>query len=104
MLSSADPAEAVAYFEDAISSNTALFTARSNLALVRSARRDYSLPVVPFAQIERARLRHTVALGATKQGDVAMGRGLLQDSLDTHPQHFEPAARTLAALSRDVTT
>jgi hypothetical protein len=51
-----------------------------------------------MTQIERAELLHTLALTAIKQGDVAVGKGLLQDAIDTHPQHFEAAVRSLAAL------
>jgi hypothetical protein len=51
-----------------------------------------------MTQTERAQLLHTAALAAIKQGDADMGRSLLQDALDTHPQHFEPAARALEAL------
>jgi hypothetical protein len=33
-----------------------------------------------------------------KQGDITVGKGLLQNAVDTHPQHFEAAVRSLAAL------
>jgi len=33
-----------------------------------------------------------------KQGDITVGKGLLQNAIDTHPQHFEAAVRSLAAL------
>jgi len=33
-----------------------------------------------------------------KQGDVAIGRGLLQEAVETHPQHFDEAVRSLRAL------
>ena len=55
------------------------------------------------AQIERAQLLYTVALAAIKQGDVATGRGLLKEAIDTHPQHFEAASRSLKALEANVT-
>lgn len=98
-LSRGDPAAAERLFLEALEHDPSLFTAKNNLALARSARRDYSLPVIAMTQTERAELLHTMALGAIKQGDVAIGRGLLQDSLETHPRHYEPAARALAALS-----
>jgi hypothetical protein len=41
---------------------------------------------------------HTLALAAVKQGDVTIGKSLLQDAVDTHPQHFEEASRALQAL------
>jgi hypothetical protein len=31
---------------------------------------------------------------------VEIGRQLLQDAIDTHPQHFEEAVRSLRALDR----
>ncbi len=102
-LTRGDPAAAERLFTRALSHDPTLFTAKNNLVLARSAQRDYSLPVLPTSQTDRARLLHTMALGAIKQGDVAIGRGLLRESLDTHPQHFEPAARALAALSSTVT-
>jgi len=54
--------------------------------------------VVEMTQIERAELLYTMALAAIKQGDVAVGKDLLQQAVDTHPQHFEAAARSLAAM------
>ncbi len=51
-----------------------------------------------MTQVERAELLHTAALAAVKQGDVAIGKGLLQEAIDTHPQHFEAASRSLRAL------
>ncbi len=102
-LARGDPAAAEPLFAEALSHDPSLFTAKNNLVLSRSARRDYSLPVIPMTQSERAQLLHTMALGAIKQGDVSIGQGLLREALDTHPQHFEPAARALAALSANVT-
>jgi hypothetical protein len=53
-------------------------------------------------QTERAQLLHTLALSAIKQGDVSTGKGLLRDAIDTHPQHFEAAVRSLEALENNV--
>jgi len=85
-------------FTSAISQDSTLFTAKNNLVLARGAQRNYTLPVVPMDQTERAQLLHTMALSAIKQGDVETGKGLLRDAIDTHPQHFEAASRSLAAL------
>lgn len=85
-------------FSDAIRQDGSLFTAKNNLILARAAQRDYTLPVIPMEQSERAQLLHTMALSAIKQGDVETGKGLLQDAIDTHPQHFEAAVRSLRAL------
>jgi Flp pilus assembly protein TadD len=85
-------------FSDAIRQDPALFTSKNNLILARAAQRDYTLPVIPMDQTERAQLLHTMALSAIKQGDLETGKGLLREAIDTHPQHFEAAVRSLRAL------
>ena len=85
-------------FTDAIRHNDDLFTAKNNLVLARAAQKDYTLPVINMTQTERAQLLHTMALSAIKQGDVSTGTGLLREAIDTHPQHFEAAVRSLRAL------
>ncbi|MFP4450392.1 MAG: hypothetical protein ACLFP0_05620, partial [Rhodosalinus sp.] len=85
-------------FGEAIQQDPKLFTAKNNLVLARGAQGNYSLPVIPMSQEERAQLLHTLGLSAVKRGDVETGKGLFRDALETHPQHFEPAARSLAAL------
>ncbi|MCE8510660.1 tetratricopeptide repeat protein [Ruegeria pomeroyi] len=97
-LTRGDFAEAERLFGDAIRQDGNLFTAKNNLVLARSAQRNYTLPVVPMTQIERAQLLHTMALSAVKQGDITTGKGLLREAIDTHPQHFEDAVRSLRAL------
>lgn len=89
-------------FNEALTYDRDLFTAKNNLVLARGAQRNYELPVIQMTQIERAHLLHTMALAAIKQGDVAIGRGLLREAVDTHPQHFEAAARSLNALEANV--
>jgi Flp pilus assembly protein TadD len=85
-------------FGQAILNDSTLFMAKNNLVLARGAHRNYTLPVIPMVQTERAQLLHTLALSAIKQGDVETGKGLLRDAIDTHPQHFEAAVRSLRAL------
>ena len=85
-------------FAEALQHDSTLFTAKNNLVLARAAQRRYELPVVPMTQTERAELLHTMALAAIRQGDTAVGRALLSEAVDTHPQHFEAAALALAAL------
>ena len=51
-----------------------------------------------MTQTEQAKLLHTLALSAVKQGDVQIGEGLLRQAVATHPQHFEAAAKALSAL------
>jgi Flp pilus assembly protein TadD len=91
-------------FGDAIRSDPKLFTAKNNLVLARAAQRNYTLPVIPMTQIERAQLLHTMALSAVKQGDVETGKGLLREAIETHPQHFEAAVRALRALENNTTS
>ncbi|MEL6617565.1 MAG: tetratricopeptide repeat protein [Pseudomonadota bacterium] len=101
-LTRGDFADAERLFTDAIRQDSKLFTAKNNLILARGAQRNYQLPVIPMDQTERAQLLHTLGLAAVKQGDVQTGKGLLRDAIDTHPQHFEAAVRSLRALENNV--
>ena len=102
-LSRGDYAGAERLFTEAIQNDQSLFTAKNNLVLARGAQKKYSLPVIPSTQSERAQLLYTLGLSAVKQGDTTIGKGLLRDAIDTHPQHFEEASRSLAALEANVT-
>ncbi|MGR3270792.1 hypothetical protein DU478_15075 [Thalassococcus profundi] len=90
-------------FSDAIRQENDLFTAKNNLVLARGAQGNYVLPVVPMTQEERAQLLHTLGLAAVKRGDVETGKGLFREAVDTHPQHFEAAVRSLRALEENMT-
>ena len=85
-------------FIEALKNDATMFTAKNNLVLARGAQRKYDLPVVEMTQAERAELLYTLGLAAVKRGDVAVGRNLLEEAVETHPQHFEAAARSLEAL------
>lgn len=89
-------------FIEAITADRKLFTAKNNLVLARAAQKKYSLPVIPMDEEEKAQLMYTAGLSAVKQGDTDIGRGLLEDAIDTHPRHFEEAVRSLEALKRSV--
>ncbi|WP_439154734.1 tetratricopeptide repeat protein [Yoonia sp.] len=89
-------------FVDALRYNSDVFTAKNNLVLARGAQRNYTLPVVPMTQIERAQLLHTMALAAIKQNDVTIGKSLLNDAIETHPRFFPEAVRALEALDANV--
>jgi Flp pilus assembly protein TadD len=89
-------------FTQSLRYDSSRFTTKNNLVLARGAQRKYDLPVIDMSQIERAQLLHTLALSAIKQGDVTTGKGLLQEAIDTHPQHFEAASRALEALENNV--
>lgn len=97
-LTRGDFADAERLFGESIRQDETLFTAKNNLILSRGAQRNYALPVIPMTQTERAQLLHTLALSAVKQGDVETGKSLLRDAIQTHPQHFEEAVRSLRAL------
>ncbi|MEM0948624.1 MAG: tetratricopeptide repeat protein [Pseudomonadota bacterium] len=101
-LTRGDYRDAERLFGEALVYSPDLFTAKNNLVLARAAQRNYELPIVNMTQVERAQLLHTAALGAIKQGDVVMGKSLLRSALDTHPQHFEAAARSLSALESEI--
>ncbi len=90
-------------FSDAIRQDRTLFTAKNNLILARGAQGNYALPVIETTQVERAQLLYTLGLSAVKRGDTRIGKGLLRDAIDTHPQHFEAAVRSLRALDANVT-
>ena len=95
--------EAERLFVDALRHHKSMFTAKNNLVLARGAQRNYDLPVISMTQVERAQLLHTLALTAIKQNDVTIGKGLLREAIDTHPQHFADAVRSLRALEDNVT-
>lgn len=97
-------AESEKLFLEAITYDGKLFTAKNNLVLARAAQKNYSLPIIRMTQIEKAELLHTLAISAIKQGDVAIGRGLLEEAIDTHPQHFDAAVRALETLNRKIST
>jgi Flp pilus assembly protein TadD len=101
-LTRGDAAAAERLFADAVRQDDSLFTAKNNLAMARGAQGNYTLPVVPMTQTERAQLLHTLGLAAIKRGDVQIGKSLLRDALETHPQHFDAAARALQALETGV--
>ena len=98
MLTRGDHEGAERLFTEALTYDPDLFHAKNNLVLARAARGQYTLPLVQVTQVERAQLLHTMALAAVRRGDIDIGRGLLQDAIDTHPQHFEAAVTALRSL------
>ena len=101
-LTRGDNAGAEKLFNEALTYDPSLFTAKNNLVLARAKQRKYDLPVVRMTQTERSELLYSMALAAIKQGDISTGKGLLQQAIDTHPQHFEAAVRSLEALDANV--
>jgi Flp pilus assembly protein TadD len=90
-------------FGEALKYDRDLFTAKNNLVLARGAQGKYTLPIIPMTQTERAQLLHTMALSAVKRGDIITGKTLLKEAIDTNPQYFEAAVRSLKALENNVT-
>ena len=88
-------------FSEALTYDGGMFTAKNNLVLARAAQRNYDLPVIPMTQVERAQLLYTGALSAIMQGDINTGKSLLAQAVDTHPQYFEAAVRSLEALENE---
>jgi Flp pilus assembly protein TadD len=97
-LTRGDAAAAEGLFLQSLSYDPARFATKNNLVLARAVQRKYDLPVVRMTQVERAELTYTLALAAIKQGDISIGKTLLDQAVQTHPQHFEAAARSLDAL------
>ncbi|WP_284163577.1 tetratricopeptide repeat protein [Frigidibacter sp. SD6-1] len=102
-LTRGDYAGAEKLFTQALTYDPSVFTTKNNLVLARAAQRKYDMPIVSMTQAERAQLLYTAALSAIKQGDVATGRTLLQEAVDTAPQYFEEAQRALDTLDANVT-
>lgn len=103
-LTRGDAAGAEKLFTEALTYDPSLFTAKNNLVLARAAQRKYDLPVIRMTQTERAELLYSMALAAIKQGDISVGKGLLNQAIETHPQYFEAAVRSLNALDANVKT
>ncbi len=97
-LTRGDAAGAEKLFIQALTYDPGMFTAKNNLVLARAVQHNYDLPVVAMTQQERAQLLYTAGLAAVKQGDVAQGKLLLQQAVDTSPTYFEAASRSLKAL------
>ncbi|GGG82178.1 hypothetical protein GCM10011415_34790 [Salipiger pallidus] len=97
-LTRGDYAGAEKLFYETLRHDGSMFTAKNNLVLARGAQGNYTLPVLQMTQTERAELLNTLGLAAVKSGDVEIGKGLLRNAIETHPQHFESAATALAAL------
>lgn len=101
-LTRGDFAGAEKLFAEALTYDSSNFTTKNNLVLARAAQRKYDMPIVTMTQSERAELLYTAALTAIKQGDVTIGKGLLEDAVETSPKYFEQAARALETLNAGV--
>lgn len=99
-LSRGDAAGAEKLFKEALTYDPHRFTTKNNLVLARASQGKYELPVIQMTQSERAELLYTAGLAAVKRGDIAIGKTLLQDAIDTNPQYFAEADRALKALDQ----
>lgn len=99
-LTRGDFAGAEKLFAEALTYDNSNFTTKNNLVLARAAQHKYDMPIVTMTQSERAEMLYTAALTAIKQGDVTIGKGLLEDAIETSPKYFEQAARALETLNK----
>ncbi|MCF6306073.1 MAG: tetratricopeptide repeat protein [Rhodobacteraceae bacterium] len=86
-------------FREALRSDPNLTTAKTNLVIVRALDGNYRLPVIPMNEPERAVLLFEIARIAIQRRDCDVAAGLMQEAIDTHPQHFEAAVAALEALN-----
>ncbi|MBL1435136.1 MAG: tetratricopeptide repeat protein [Rhodobacteraceae bacterium] len=89
-------------FRQALRADPSLFRAKVNLVQTRALRGEYQLPVIPMNDEERALLYYEAAKVAVHKGDRDIGRGLLQEAIDSHPRHFAAAVDALNALTSSV--
>ncbi len=97
-MSRGDFDSAISTFEQALSYDARLFNAKNNLAIARGLKGDFSLPLVPMTDEEKAIILNNLGLIALRKGDERMARGLFAAAVDTHPRHYEAAAGRLAKL------
>lgn len=97
-MSRGDLSAASATFNRALSYDSSLFNAKNNLAIVRGLQGEYSLPLVPLSDEEKAILLNNLGIIAMRQGKEDVARGLFAAAVDAHPQHYQAAADKLAVL------
>jgi Flp pilus assembly protein TadD len=97
-MSRGDLTGATATFKRAVSFDSRLFGAKNNLAIVRGLQGEFSLPLVPLTDEERAILLNNLGIIAMRKGDEQVARGLFAAAIEAHPQHYASAADKLAAL------
>ncbi|MGB0497205.1 MAG: tetratricopeptide repeat protein [Rubricella sp.] len=89
---------AIGTFREAIILDPDSFEPKNNLTIARGLQGNFTLPVIPMTETERAQLFHNLALVALRQNEVDIAKGLLRAAVDAHPRHFPAAADKLAAL------
>lgn len=69
---------------------------------MRGLQGQYTLPLVPLTDEEKAILLNNLGIIAMRQGDERMAKGLFAAAVELHPQHYSGAADRLAALEANV--
>lgn len=95
-------AEAERLFERALSYDSTLFNAKNNLAIARALQGNYTLPIVPMTDKERATILNNLGVIAVRNNDVRAAKGLFAAAVDAHPQHYPGAASRLASLEQTI--
>lgn len=90
------------YFQEAITFDPKMFSAKNNLVTARARKKNYRLPVIPMSELEEAQLLYNSGIIAVRQGDVDVGRGLFELAVETHPQHFQEASDALNSLQSNI--
>ena len=101
-MSRGDLPAAARTFERAVSYDSTLFTAKNNLAIVRGLQGEFTLPIVPLTDQERAIVLNNLGIIAMRQGDERLAKGLFAAAVDASPQHYSGAADRLATLEANV--
>ena len=89
-MSRGDLSTAAATFTRAVSFDPRLFSAKNNLAIVRGLQRDYSLPLVPLEDEERAIMLNNLGIIAMRQGDERIAKGLFAAAVRSHRRYDQP--------------
>jgi Flp pilus assembly protein TadD len=101
-MSRGDLAAATKTFERAVSYDSTLFSAKNNLAIVRGLQGEFTLPLVPLTDEEKAILMNNLGIIAMRKGEERVAKGLFAAAVQAHPRHYDAAADRLAALEASI--
>lgn len=101
-MSRGDLAAAEASFKRALSYDATVFNAKNNLAIARALQGEYSLPLVPMTDKEKAVLLNNMGIVAMRSGNEKVAKGLFAAAVDANPQYYAGAANKLATLEANV--
>ncbi len=65
---------------------------------MRGLQGEYSLPLVPLTDSEKAILLNNLGIIAMRQGEENVARGLFEAAVEAHPEYYPAAADKLAVL------